>query len=262
MKAGGKGRRVEYRIDELARLAGTTVRNVRAYQDRGLLPSPRREGRVGLYSDAHLARLRLIANLLERGYTMANIAELVGAWENGHDIGNLLGFEAILTTPWSDERSVTMTEGQLAQVFAGVDEDVAATARDIAVRTGILEVDGDAFRVLMPGVIETGAVLVRAGVPLEAVMVLAQRMLTDIDDVARLFVDVVDDYVIEPLGELLPPERVPDLIELVDRLRPLAKQVVESTLSAAMDRTIKERFGERLERFIEAHATDATDQAS
>ena len=29
----------EYRIDELARLGGTTVRNVRAYQDRGLLPS-------------------------------------------------------------------------------------------------------------------------------------------------------------------------------------------------------------------------------
>lgn len=31
----------EYRIDELARLAGSTVRNIRAYQDRGLLPPPR-----------------------------------------------------------------------------------------------------------------------------------------------------------------------------------------------------------------------------
>ena len=29
----------EYRIDDLARAAGTTVRNVRAYQDRGLLPA-------------------------------------------------------------------------------------------------------------------------------------------------------------------------------------------------------------------------------
>src|SRR5436305_1643105 len=45
----------EYRIDELAREAGTTVRNVRAYQDRGLLPPPRRSGRVGLYTDAHLS---------------------------------------------------------------------------------------------------------------------------------------------------------------------------------------------------------------
>ena len=41
----------EYRIDDLAREAGTTVRNVRVYQDRGLLPPPRREGRAGIYSD-------------------------------------------------------------------------------------------------------------------------------------------------------------------------------------------------------------------
>ncbi|MDT7598572.1 MAG: hypothetical protein QOK26_649, partial [Pseudonocardiales bacterium] len=41
----------EYRIDELARFAGTTSRNVRAYQERGLLPPPRKEGRVGIYTE-------------------------------------------------------------------------------------------------------------------------------------------------------------------------------------------------------------------
>lgn len=30
----------EYSVDELARAAGSSVRNVRAYQDRGLLPPP------------------------------------------------------------------------------------------------------------------------------------------------------------------------------------------------------------------------------
>jgi hypothetical protein len=54
-------------IDQLAREAGTTVRNVRAYQERGLLPPPDREGRVGVYGEGHLARLRLIASLAERG---------------------------------------------------------------------------------------------------------------------------------------------------------------------------------------------------
>lgn len=34
----------DQRIEELAEVAETTVRNVRAYQERGLLPSPRREG--------------------------------------------------------------------------------------------------------------------------------------------------------------------------------------------------------------------------
>ena len=32
----------EYRIDDLARLAGTTTRNIRVYRDRGLLPPPLR----------------------------------------------------------------------------------------------------------------------------------------------------------------------------------------------------------------------------
>ena len=32
----------EYRIEDLARLAGTTTRNIRVYRDRGLLPPPLR----------------------------------------------------------------------------------------------------------------------------------------------------------------------------------------------------------------------------
>ena len=49
----------ELRIDDLAREAGTTVRNVRAYQDRGLLAPPRREGRVAWYGEGHLVRCHI-----------------------------------------------------------------------------------------------------------------------------------------------------------------------------------------------------------
>src|SRR5579872_4663262 len=93
----------EYRIDDLARVAGTTVRNVRAYQDRGLLPPSRREGRVAFYSSAHVARLQIISQLLERGYTLSNIGELLAAWESGQNVGDLLGLEAALAAPWSDD---------------------------------------------------------------------------------------------------------------------------------------------------------------
>src|SRR5438270_12102179 len=96
---------IEYRIDELAREAGTTVRNERAYQDRDPLPPPRRSGRVGLYTDAHLARLRLNGHLLVRSYTLGNIAQLVSAWERGQDVVELLGLEAALVQPWSDEHA-------------------------------------------------------------------------------------------------------------------------------------------------------------
>src|ERR1700720_4113586 len=57
----------EYRIDDLARLAGTTTRNVRVYRDRGLLPPPLRVGRIALYNYTNLTRLRLITSNAHRG---------------------------------------------------------------------------------------------------------------------------------------------------------------------------------------------------
>ena len=41
-----------FTIDELARAAGTKVSTIRLYQQRGLLPPPAIEGRVGYYDDA------------------------------------------------------------------------------------------------------------------------------------------------------------------------------------------------------------------
>src|SRR3546814_10999745 len=78
--------RDEYTIDELARVAGTTVRNVRAYQDRGLLSPPERRGRVGIYTGEHLRRLQLVNQLLGRGYTIANIQELFDGLEKGQQL--------------------------------------------------------------------------------------------------------------------------------------------------------------------------------
>ena len=92
----------EYRIDDLAREGGTTVRNVRVYQDRGLLPPPRRQGRTGWYSEAHLARLQLITRLLERGYTFATIGELLAASERYLRVEDVLGLGDVLSQPaWS-----------------------------------------------------------------------------------------------------------------------------------------------------------------
>ena len=83
----------EYRIEELARLAGTTTRNIRVYRDRGLLHPPLRVGRIALFNDTHLTRLRLITSMLDRGYNIAHVHEMLSAWEQGKDVGDMLGLE-------------------------------------------------------------------------------------------------------------------------------------------------------------------------
>src|SRR5271166_4665851 len=79
----------EYRIDDLARLAGTTTRNIRVYRDRGLLPPPLRVGRIALFNDTHLNRLRLITSMLDRGYNIAHVREMLSAWEEGKNLGDV-----------------------------------------------------------------------------------------------------------------------------------------------------------------------------
>ena len=69
----------EFTVDELAQRAGTTVRNILAYQTRRILPPPEKRGRLGVYADKHLQRLLKISRWLERGDSIARIAKRLSA---------------------------------------------------------------------------------------------------------------------------------------------------------------------------------------
>ncbi|CAM5285629.1 MerR family transcriptional regulator [Streptomyces badius] len=124
----------EYRMEELAK-DGITVRTLRFYRERGLIPPPRREGRIAWYDDHHLARLRTIAGLLERGHTLNGIADLAATFESGRDVAEVLG----LGEP-TEETPVRLTPEQLADYFEGeVTPENLAAALDL----GYLATDGD-----------------------------------------------------------------------------------------------------------------------
>ena len=245
----------EYRVDELAREAGTTVRNLRAYQDRGLIPPPRRQGRVGIYDDAHLSRLRIIGQMLERGYTLANIREMIAALEKGHEVGDLLGLSTALMTPWSDETPTYMTAEELFGLFGG--ENAGTLAESI--KLGFVEPDGERFRVPSPRLLRAGAELYAAGIPLAAIMDVARALRRDVDRIAGRFVELVATNLFEPYGDALPPPSdVPRLAEIVRRLRPLAEMSVDAELARAMERHVKAHLGRQLEQITEQSASDAS----
>jgi len=233
-----------YRIDDLARLAGTTVRNVRAYQDRGLLPPPDRIGRVGWYSEANLTRLRLIGEMLSRGYTLANIAELIDVWVRGQDLRDVLGLEAALIAPWGEDRSHVYTEAELRELLAPLGPEHL----DAAIQVGLISPEGDQFRVGDRRLIEGASVLLRAGVPVEAVFELGATIATATDNIARLYVEMVSKHIVGDSLDPLSPEKVRNLSEVVRRLRPLAKEVVDAGLATALDRRIGAEVGSHLAR--------------
>ena len=88
-------------IDELARRTELTVRNVRAYQSRGLVPPPTLHGRTGYYGEDHVARIRLIRALQSEGFNLEGIRLLIeGA---GGETEEVLRFTQAVREPFEQE---------------------------------------------------------------------------------------------------------------------------------------------------------------
>ena len=235
-------------IDELARRAGTTSRNVRAYQERGLLPPPERSGRVGVYGEGHLARLRLIANLTERGFSLASIGVLLRAWQQGHSIRDLLEVEEAVTAI-DEAPPVVVTLDELAEQFGAPDADATARAVELGLLDPVADDDGTVrVRVNAPELLEIGAELVRVGIPIGAVVDEAGALLADATRIADRFVGLFTEHVVEPgLALGLPDAELRALAEKVRLARPLAARAAERALARAMVRRLADEVGRIVE---------------
>jgi DNA-binding transcriptional MerR regulator len=221
-------------VDELARRARTTTRNIRNYQTLGLLPPPSMVGRVGYYNDGHLGRLRLIARLQDQGFTLAGIRELVQAWEQGRSLADLLGFEQVLTAPWSVEEPEYVTVQELLELFPQAAQDVSLGQR--AIELGLIQPEGERFRVPSPTMLRAGAELVAAGIPLAATQDEFAALRADMERVAARFVELFERYVWQPfVAAGMPSDRLPEVTEALARMRPLAATSVHTMLAQAME---------------------------
>ncbi|MFF0227723.1 MerR family transcriptional regulator [Streptomyces sp. NPDC004629] len=156
-------------IDELAARAGVTVRTVRFYGTKGLLPPPViGPRRVGRYGRGHLARLALIEELRLQGLTLAAIERYLSRLPPDLTARDLAVHRAVVSS-WGPDAPHTLTRAEL-QRRAGRPLDEAdlerLTAMDVVERTD------DAFRVDL-GLLRLGVELL--DVPLSQEAVLAAR---------------------------------------------------------------------------------------
>ena len=220
-------------IDTLARRAATTVRTVRMYQERGILPPPARQGRRASYGEEHLIRLRLVHRLADRGYSLAAIKDLTAAWDAQHGLGHVLGLEGAVSEPLQAEPSRRYTAEELAELFPD-DEDLAGLNR--AIEIGLLVVDGEEFVAPNPGLVDAGVRLVEAGMPLDVALELAAATMAAADDLAARFVAAFLDHIwvpFEAAGE--PDEDLPAIAREIREQRELAVKAVASVMANAMD---------------------------
>jgi DNA-binding transcriptional MerR regulator len=176
-------------VDELARQTGQPVRTIREYQTMGLLPPPSKRGRVGVYGQGHLARLRLIARLQERGYSLAGIRDLVQSWSDGADLGEVLGLvpDEIVHI---DEPGTPTTLEQLCIAVPALIPD----RLDDLLGIGVVEACGDdRYCVPSPSLLYLASDALAAGFDNDRVMTLLGTIVRAADSVANAVVDALAD---------------------------------------------------------------------
>jgi len=238
----------EYRIDELARLAGTTTRNIRVYRDRGLLHPPLRVGRIALFNDTHLTRLRLVTSLLDRGYNIAHVREMLAAWEQGKNVGDMLGLESAIAGSWATEKPERMSVADARRL---VDDDAGF---DRMVGLGIIRLEDGEAVVVRPKLIEAFNDIRAYGVSLDKLIGLHERIAPLLDQVSAILVQAGIEEVaprINPGAPLPPDTEIAELIAMLVRFRTQAVSAVSATLAFSIESAVEEAVGRILGEVIE-----------
>ncbi|MCV7227316.1 MerR family transcriptional regulator [Mycolicibacterium komossense] len=249
----------EYRIDDLARLAGTTTRNVRVYRDRGLLHPPLRVGRIALFNDTHLTRLRLITSMLDRGYNISHVHEMLSAWEQGKDLSAVLGLESAIVGTWATEKPATMAHAEATQLI----DDPVAFERLVA--SGLIQIDDDegTATVLRPTLIEAFNEIRTYGVGIGTLIDIHEQVFPLIDQISGILVRAGAEHVLDKIkpGESLPGDtEIAELITMLVRFRTQAVAAVTATLAQSIESTIESLVSQLLADFIEQRDDSGADE--
>ncbi|GAA4642550.1 MerR family transcriptional regulator [Gordonia humi] len=240
----------EYRIDDLAQAAGTTTRNVRGYQDRGLIPRPERRGRIAVYNDEHLSRLRVIDDLLGKGFTMTHIAEFFDRMEQGEDLAEVLGLREVVSEPWSRTPSETVSAAALHEMLGTSDPELLTRLEG----SGLIAPVGDARPPLEYTITDTESIdgyvrLLGIGVPLPYLLDMQRRLDDDMDRAAHTLISAGRSAITEGRfdGWIPASDSETDWASsFIGELRRTGRVAAHNTLYRALDRELSRQLDDYL----------------
>ncbi|MEU1211525.1 MerR family transcriptional regulator [Streptomyces sp. NPDC005791] len=225
-------------VDELAARAGVTVRTVRFYSTRGLLPPPViGPRRVGHYGPDHLSRLALIEELQHQGMTLAAIERYLQQLPPDLSAQDLAIHRALVAS-WAPDSAEEMERAELERRAGRAlsEQDV-----DRLAAMGVLERPGKAGGPLLvdPGLVRLGVELLEVPIAHETILaartVLLEHTRSAAHELSRLFRDEVWTPYRERESD---PEHVKAMKSLSAHMQPMVLQA----LLTAFQRSLKEEL--------------------
>ncbi len=191
---------------------------------------------MGVYDRSHLERLRLIARLQDRGYSLAGIRDLLDAWESGRTLGTVLG-QDVADAVVLDETPTALT---LAALESLLPEMSKPAMRGRLERAGLFVVVDGQYIVRSMALLRLVSEATKAGVPITEAVGLVSEMRDGATSQARSLVTVLVSWLWDPDRDNRDTEM------LARRVRILIAQAAASLVVAEVGRLV-ERAGETAE---------------
>ena len=242
MDDSGESLRELLTLEELTARVGMSVRNIRFYTTKDLVPPPIRRGRSGYYSPDHVSRLELVQELQAHGFTLSAIEKYVAripAEATPQDIA----LHRTMLAPWQADLPVEMSRAELnTRSGRTLSEEDLTTLSALGIvfptRRGRYEVAVSQLSV--------GLGLLDLGFPLEAALAAAEVYADHGRQLAKELNELFRTMVWPVYKESgASPDK---LREVVERLKPLSIASLVSAYEAAMDETRREAVVERQRR--------------
>jgi DNA-binding transcriptional MerR regulator len=226
-------------LDELTKRVGMSVRNVRFYTTRGLVPPPIRRGRSGYYSADHVARLELVSELQAHGFTLSAIERYV-AKIPADATPEAIALHRTLLAPWMPELPETVSRKELSR-RAGrrLSDDDVETLNALGI---VFPTKQGKFQVAVSH-LSVGVALLDLGLPMEAALA-AQDIFTAhgrqiADELTEVFKTQVWPAYKE--GGASPVE----LRQLVERFKPVSVAALVTAYESAVNEAKRETITRR-----------------
>lgn len=231
--------RDELTLAELCSRVGMSVRTVRFYTGRGLVPPPVRRGRSGYYSADHVARLELVRELQAHGFTLAAIERYLARIPAGAS-PDTIALHGTLIAPWKPDRPESLSRSELAK-RAG--RDLSPADLDTLQALGIIEPAGRERYEVSVGQLSVGVAILDLGLPSSAAMAAQQIFATHGRAVAEELTALF-------LGQVWPAYKeagapADHIRSVVERFKPVTINALVAAYETAVDETKRKAAARR-----------------
>jgi DNA-binding transcriptional MerR regulator len=226
-------------LEELTERAGMSVRNIRFYTTKGLVPPPIRRGRNGYYTADHVARLQLVQELQGHGFTLSAIERYVAGIPVGASPEDIALHRAMLA-PWMADSWEELSRAELDQ-RAG--RALSAADLETLAALGVVRTAGRGQVLVSMSQLGVGLGLLDLGYPIEAARAAAEVYAVHGRAIAEELYELFRTKVWPVYKEQgVSPEKIQ---EVVERLKPLSIASLVQAYEAGMDATRRANIAKR-----------------